>query len=365
MKKILCVIGQLGNGGTEKQLYLFLKHLDKNKYSAAIFVTSEKPGIWKSRIKDDLQIEIVSSGKSRGIAKLKGYRDFVKKYRPDVIFSWSFFTNTLSLFSFGIDFVGSLRNQFSIAHKECGLIYSPFALEPKRIIVNSHSILSELKNYYLNQNRFQVIFNIFDKSLVNKHALNMKKDDFLRSYGIKDDSLIVMGVGRNAPQKNFTFFTDVVAGAHVRNQRVHGVIIGSGGNAVRDYIAANKWNDFFTLIDELPYVSEYLYFADLFFLSSTQEGMPNVLIEAVNAGCVTLATDVGGVRDIYKFVSDDILDNILLTDFDREKAIDKLLNLLENKDLCNEVVYHTKLFLNELSPNTIMKKYYKALGLEK
>ena len=366
MKKILCVIGQLGNGGSEKQLFLFLKYLDQSRYTALVFVTGVEGGIWANRIAEELEVEIKFTGDLSRFKKISVYRETIKQFEPDVIFSWSFFTNMLSFFSSRIPFIGSLRQQYS--DENTPGITKRFCLSKKMksIVVNSQLIMNELLLDRVNPERISVIYNIFESECQQEKQKKKKNDirgELIAKYGWDNDSIIVMGVGRDSPAKNFALFVDAVAHAMEVVPALKGVIIGSGGDGVRDAVEAKHLSNSIMLTGEVPNAQEWLHGADIFFLSSKEEGMPNVLIEAVNAGCATLATDVGGVRDIYKYLSDDLLEKALLMDFDIDKAAEKLVALAKDGKLRTEITELNSEFLNELKPEVIMKKYIAALGV--
>jgi len=364
-KHILCVIGQLGNGGSEKQLYLFLKYLDKLTYSSTVFVTGSKGGIWAERIIENIGIKIIFTGNVSKIKKIRSYRKALKTVQPDIIFSWSFFTNILVYFSSKIPFVGSLRQQFS--EENAPQAMKKFCLSPKmqKIIVNSTFIKNELINNAVPTNIVTVVYNIFEPQTILPKKLEKlrckKRIDIADQYNIPSNAITIMGIGRNSPAKNFPFFINVFEKALHINPSLHAVIVGSGGDGIKDLIEEKKLKENITLTGEVPSAQKLLYAADLFFLSSQQEGLANVLVEAVNAGCATLATDVGGVRDIYKYVPEGMLDKILLTDFNIDTAAEKLANLAENKKLCGEVAEATSKFLQELQPDKIMEQYYRVL----
>ena len=364
MKHILCIIGQLGNGGSEKQLYLFLKHLDKKKYSASVFVTSSDRGVWADRISENLGIQITFTEEVSIFSKILYYRQELQRKKPDVIFSWSFFTNPLGCISKGIRFVGSLRQQFSYESTDnLGLFRSWLARKPIKIVVNSNYIYNQLLKTNLHPEKIKVIFNIFEPDIEyeEKSVALQTKHDFFKKYDISKDAVIVMGIGRNSSAKNFPFFVDVVETAREKLPEIHGVLIGSGGTAIWDDIENRGLSESFTVTGEVSSVQKFLEMADIFFLSSRKEGLANVLIEAVNAGCASLATDVGGVRDVFHKVPDDLLGKILITTDDVNIAAEMLVNLASDVDLRTKVVDCTSKFIDELAPGKIMRQYYEVL----
>lgn len=362
-KRILCVIGQLGNGGSEKQLYLFLKHLDKERFSASVFITGPEGGIWSDRIRKELGIELVFTGDVSIPSKMYKYRQELKKKQPDVIFSWSFFTNPLIVISKGINFVGSLRQQFSQDNTSEEFFRRSLAERPKKIIVNSNSILEEFEKTGMSKEKIKVIFNIFEAEPVPASVRQKSRRNFYKKHKIPEDSITVIGVGRNSKVKNFGFFVDVVKAARKKEPKIYGILVGSGGDGQKDYINELGLKEYFTITGEIPSAEEALNASDIFMLSSKYEGLPNVLIEGINAGCAPLATDVGGVRDIYSEVPDDLLGKILIEDYDVDKAADKLINLARDEQLRNQVVEYSRKFLAQLTPQNVMEHYYEVLNL--
>ena len=359
-KRILCVVGQLGNGGTEKQLYMFLKHLDKEKFSASVFVTGSDGGIWADRITGELGIDITFTGKVSLLAKIVSYRRELRSQKPDVVFSWSFFTNALVCASKSIPFVGSLRQQYSEAVTSFSLLRKWLSTLPKKIIVNSNYISEELLAIGFLQEKIPVVFNIFESENRCNASVDEKKA-FRQKYNIPEDAVIIMGVGGNSTAKNFSFFVDVVVSAKKKAPEIHAVLVGAGGSALKEDILARGLSESFTITGEVPNAQNLLKSADIFFLSSLKEGMPNVLLEAIYAGCASIATDVGGVRDIFNKVPKDLLKKILIETNDVDIASDMLVNLVLDAELRTQVSGYTTKFLSELTPDTIMKQYYKIL----
>src|SRR5687767_6800348 len=95
-KRILFVIGQLGLGGGEKQLYLLLRGLDKAVYEPLVITLNDKPGdFWENEI---LALDIVVLRVNRYANGLRRTIDFWKKIsmaKPDLIVSWSLYLNLI------------------------------------------------------------------------------------------------------------------------------------------------------------------------------------------------------------------------------------------------------------------------------
>ena len=73
---------------------------------------------------------------------------------------------------------------------------------------------------------------------------------------------------------------------------------------------------------------------DIFILTSYQEGMPNVIIEAMASKIPIVSTNVDGVSEIVK----DGKNGFLVETNDTESMIEKINLLLTNPKLCNSIV---------------------------
>jgi len=359
-KKLLCVIGQLGNGGSEKQLYLFLKH--QKKYNAAVFVTGKDAGVWSERIRGELRCEIYFTGNVSKLSKISQYRGFLRNFKPDTVFSWSFFTNMLVYFSSSIRFIGSLRQQFSDENAASWSTRLCLSKKMDNLVVNSSYIKTELLEKGYPEEKIKVVLNIFEDVSLNSGMLKSEmRNKLLSDFSIRKDAIIVMGIGRNSSVKNFGFFLDVIKEAQKVIPQIHGLLIGSGGEAVRKRIIMENLQHCMTIPGEIPDANNYLHGTDVFFLSSKKEGLPNVLIEALSSGCLCLATDVSGVRDIFKKIPEEFSSKMILKDFSLENAVCQLLELIENKKLREKCSLFSDTVQDLFAPECILKEFEKIL----
>ncbi|MBN1863386.1 MAG: glycosyltransferase [Victivallales bacterium] len=363
--KLLCVIGQLGNGGTEKQLYLFLRHLDRGEHSASVFVSGPSEGIWRDRIRE-LGVEIHSCVGSGMLSKVMDYRRVLSRERPDVVFSWSFFTNALVWASGSKRFVGSLRQEYAQSKIELSYLRRRLSLSPQSLVVNSSHSAEELIYAGISADRIHKIFNMFQRrACFAGSAGSIEARGEARSrYGIPDNALVLAGVGRDCPAKDFGFFVDTVEalGCELDDRRLLVLLLGSGGTAVKGMIAERGLGKYFILPGEVPEAAIDLAAADVFFLSSRQEGMPNVLFEAIDAGCAVLATDVGGVRDILATLPEELLKKTLLRERDAKLAAAMLSELLRDRKLRQDFSNCSRDILAKFAPEAIMPQYCRVLG---
>lgn len=362
-KKLFCLIGQLGNGGTEKQLFLFLRYLDKKLYEPTVVVSSSSEGKWKKYISGELSIPVISLGSMPKIMKLAKFRCLIAKYQPDTVLSWSFFTNAFCSVSGSSRFIGGLRGDLYAAKKQLGALHWKQCLKPSCFTVNSSLLAEELKREGIAENNISVIYNIFEQGK-NDNPPEIRRKLIRKQYNIPDDAIVIAGIGRDTPEKDFPFFLDVFAKTVDSVDKIHGFIIGSGANTLRREIRNRGLETKITLAGETENASELLFGADIYFLSSKTEGMPNVLLEAIDAGCAILTTDVGGVRDILGGINNKLLSEIILEDRDVDVASKKLISLLKDPGLRKNINTQAGNQLSNFSPEKIMSEYYHLLTAE-
>ncbi|MGC9455355.1 MAG: glycosyltransferase [Phycisphaerae bacterium] len=127
---------------------------------------------------------------------------------------------------------------------------------------------------------------------------------FRRKVGISDDAMLLIYVGRIAPEKNIEFLTDAVAEALGRIESAHFAAVGSGPSQERMRRRLSERG----LADRshLPGVCEgqdlvdAYHAADAFVFASKTETQGMVLVEAFAAGCPVVGLDAPGVRDVVR-----------------------------------------------------------------
>jgi glycosyltransferase involved in cell wall biosynthesis len=118
-----------------------------------------------------------------------------------------------------------------------------------------------------------------------------------RELGLPTNVRLIAGAGHVTHRKGFDLLVRAVAG--MRAPDVHAVIFGSGPEEPALRALAGElgvaervhWPGF------RPNLVEVLPACDVFVLASRNEGMANVMLEAMAAGVPVVATDISGVRD--------------------------------------------------------------------
>ncbi|MEC4869137.1 MAG: glycosyltransferase, partial [Jaaginema sp. PMC 1078.18] len=117
-----------------------------------------------------------------------------------------------------------------------------------------------------------------------------------------DSPPVILGIGRLAKQKDFPTLIRAFAQL-VSQQPARLVILGEGGQRphLESLIQQLNLQDWVSLPGFVSNPYCYLSRAAVFALSSQQEGLPTVLIEALACGCPVVATDCpSGPRDILE-----------------------------------------------------------------
>ena len=115
--------------------------------------------------------------------------------------------------------------------------------------------------------------------------------------GLAESSAVVVGVGRLSRRKGFDYLIDAFWRADVPGSEL--LLVGTGEEeaALRAQVVALGVADRVRFAGERGDVPRVLGACDLFVLSSHNEGMANVMLEAMAAGIPVAAFDVSGVRD--------------------------------------------------------------------
>jgi glycosyltransferase involved in cell wall biosynthesis len=132
---------------------------------------------------------------------------------------------------------------------------------------------------------------------LSSHTAPLARADARRALGIPDDARVAGWVGRVSREKGVDVFIDAVAS--LSDDRVRAVILGDGPERSAEEARARALAParvFWPGV--VPEAAKYLAAFDLFVMSSRSEGMPMVLLEAMDAGVPIVSTSVGGIPDM-------------------------------------------------------------------
>jgi glycosyltransferase involved in cell wall biosynthesis len=148
---------------------------------------------------------------------------------------------------------------------------------------------------WLNQERIHVVPNgveVFDTALWDREKLR-------RVAGVNAPEPVVLGAGAIFSQKGFEYFIEALSHLHRQGVRVHGAIAGDGDREAITALAGRLGIvPYVHLLGSRDDVLELMYGADVFVLSSIDEGLPNVVLEAMSVGTPVVAADAGGTPEI-------------------------------------------------------------------
>ena len=316
--KIIHIINSLKKGGAEGNLYRLCK-FHKQKYKnniEIIIITLINNGYYELELKK-LGIKIYSLNLSQKInffkipIKIIKLRDFVKKQNPDVVQSWMYHSNFISIFlpkKFYPKLFWNIRHaelNTQISKKItiflsiiCGLISQ---IVPKKIIYCSEkSINFHEKFHFYSKNKTTLIYNGFnDKAYI---PLVQLRSNFRKRNKIKKSDIIIGYAGRYARQKNI--YSMLVAFSKILkvNNNVYLYMVGRDINYANkelcSYINNLKINKKIFFLKEQKSLKEFYNGIDFLILASHSESFPNVIAESMLCSTPVLSSDAGCSKKI-------------------------------------------------------------------
>jgi glycosyltransferase involved in cell wall biosynthesis len=118
------------------------------------------------------------------------------------------------------------------------------------------------------------------------------------AWGIADDEVVVLGVGRQVAEKGIVEFCSAVTEVRARGRKVRGIWVGPPDDSRGRWRASPAEEaavHFAGHVDDMPAVYSA---ADVFALPSFREGFPRSAMEAAACGRPLVLTDIRGSREI-------------------------------------------------------------------
>lgn len=185
----------------------------------------------------------------------------------------------------------------------------------------------------------------------NLCAQNLRKE-----LNLDEDIKIVMHVGNFSPEKNHSFLLEVFEKISEDHKKIKLVCVGNGVtyNRIKTEIRERGLDNTIYLLGFRKNIPELLAGANCVVLSSLIEGVPGVILEAAVQGKPSIATNVGGVKEVL--INEQT--GYIIDDFDANIFAEKIEQLCVNDRLRNKLGENAReLVINEFNPLKNARKF--------
>ena len=300
--RVAYVIGELGKGGAEYQLYELLRHLDRRRFAPGVFVLAPG-GWWVEPIRAlGVPVEEIPRRGPADVRRLARLRASLRRFAPHLLHAILWSGNSygrLAALGLGIPVVIAAERVVTPYRGWQVMVERALDRVTDGYLVNCEAIAAwQVERKRLPREKIEVIPNGIDLGRLPPFSLDRR--GARSAAGLQRDRRLVAGVGRLDAQKDFPTFLRAAAMIAAEFPDVDFLVVGEGGE--RAALEALAWRlglgarvVFTGLRHDVP---RLLAAVDVFALTSLYEGFPNVLLEAMATGAVAVATDVGGCREL-------------------------------------------------------------------
>jgi len=300
--RIAYVIGELGKGGAEYQLYELVRGLDRARIDPTVLVLAAG-GYWAGRIRElGVVVDEIAGRGSADLGRLRRLRAALRRLAPDVLHTVLWSGNCygrMAAIGLGIPVVIAAERNVIARPAWQVAIERVLDRSTDAYLVNSGAVADGLvTRERLPAAKIRVVHNGID--LTRLPPFSLDRVAARRAAGFDPRRRLVAQVGRLTAQKDYPTF--LAAAARVARQvaDVDFLVVGEGELRVELEAEVGRLDlggrvRFLGLRHDVPAL---LGAVDVLALTSRWEGLPNVVIEAMATGAVAVATDVGGAREL-------------------------------------------------------------------
>lgn len=339
------LIRALVMGGAEKQSLLQAK-LMRNEFDVHYIVQKKKTQL-KQHL-DFIEREKINYIQLSGniISRTNQLIACIKKNRIKVLFSFLPLDNLLasivSVFQ-KIKYIGGVRNSYLPIVK----FYITWFLQKYFLdcmIFNNHSG----RGIFIKKG-FSA-----SKSIVIQNCINNIQKEIIRP---DRKTVRILSVGRFTTQKDYltALKTILLLKNKIYEKEIEYLIVGDGelDQQIQTWINDLQLSNV-TIVRNPDKIEDYYIEADIYFLSSIFEGMPNSIMEALNYSLPVVSTDVGDANYLIK----EGINGFLVPVKDSKRLAEKLSELVSNSDKRNAFGINGHcLLIKEFSENKFQEEY--------
>jgi glycosyltransferase involved in cell wall biosynthesis len=303
-RRVLYLVNCLTRAGTERNVAMLCKHIDKERYCPEVWVINS--GTSLEREVRDAGIKICQLHRgwkwnpfgalraARQIARAKF--DILHAFLPTIATYAALAKLLYNLPQPMIFRCGWSREQMWGARWRYRWLYRrAFDL----FVANSPSAAAFLESMGIQRDRIRIIPNGHETEPFRQ---TVDRRQIRNALGIDVDAPLLIYVGRFTPSKRVEDLIDALALIVPHRPDLRAVLVGDGPERpqIARRIERLHLEPHVMLLGVRDDVLTLLKSSDLFVFPSEEEGLPNAVIEACLAGLPIVACDVPGVRDVVQ-----------------------------------------------------------------
>lgn len=351
MKSITFIIPNLGMGGAENALVILANEWVKTaNISIVTFDTGKTFFKIDERVKiiplDTTKREGIFSSLANGFRRLRRLPVAISKTSPDVTMA---IMDTSIIWTF-----------FSRFRTKVPLIMV-FQVTPSKPIIRS--FFRPLMKILYQKADAAVLLTHTMEEVFKKLEIELPEQVFIIPNPVSKSSIfdgevkredVIMGVGRLRDQKQFNVLIKIFHQLQPTNWQLW--IVGEGENrkSLEDLIQQYNLGGKVLLLGGQTNVSQYYARAKVFALSSSHEGFPLVLCEAMSNGCACISFDCEtGPSDIIQHK----VDGVLIEDQNVDSFVEELRGLIADPYQITEYAEKARNFFDKVNIEKLIYKW--------
>jgi glycosyltransferase involved in cell wall biosynthesis len=369
--KVLRIVPSLEVGGVEKTLLSLLPRLKKEGFDVSVCCLYKRDDLAKDMERMGIPIHFIGMRPQidfdlrylRGIYKLI---KFLKKEKIQIVHTHMYKANTPGRIAAIFARVPVIIvNEHNIDDWK-----NPFQIFTDRVLANFTSkivtVSDAVRKFYIKKgipaHKLITIHNGVD---LDRFKVNVDADRKKEEFGINSSDFVVGTISRIEPQKGHKYLIDAASTVRKEFPNVKFLIVGTGSlkNKLKKYVKNKGLEKDIIFTDKRKDIPEILSIMDVFALPSLREGFSISLLEAMAAGRVVVATDVGGNLEVI----DNGENGFIIPANSPRILAEKIIKILKDQKLRNRIGKNAQEKVREFSIDNMASKtmelYNKMLAL--
>jgi glycosyltransferase involved in cell wall biosynthesis len=193
-----------------------------------------------------------------------------------------------------------------------------------------------------------------EKSIVIQNCINNIQSELARP---EKEIIKILSVGRFTDQKDYltALKSILLLKEMIHEKKIEYILVGDGElyQLIQNWVKSLQIADV-TIVRNPSNIDDYYRAADIYFLSSDSEGMPNTIMEALNFSLPVVSTDAGDATYLVK----DGITGFIAPVKDYRALAEKLYLLVNDYSLRNNLGMNGhRLLIQEFSEKTLQEKF--------